>query len=134
MTLMEKLLKQLEVEGIPSYSLSESQLKRANEILKMLIKGEGKMFTNSMSLSGDINMYSLGDNHRYDNGVSPEGRKVYFLNKNGYEGQLEQARKLFKEGQVLTVQEIYVGGSDSQVEFVEYPNQKFNTVMFADCE
>jgi hypothetical protein len=83
-----------------------------------------------MSLKGGLDMYSFGE--RYQDNNSPEGRKVYFLNSNGYPMQRERAAKLFKVNEALTVKEIYVGGSSSEVEFVEYPNQRFNTVMFED--
>lgn len=33
---------------------------------------------------------------------------------------------------MLTVKEIYVGRSISEVEFLELPNKRFNTAMFAD--
>lgn len=86
-----------------------------------------------MSLEGGLDMYAtLGT--RYLSDVSPEGRKVYFLNKNGYETQREHANKFFEENQVLTIKEIYVGRSSSEVEFIELPHKKFNTVMFADVE
>lgn len=86
-----------------------------------------------MSLEGGLDMYaSFGT--RYLSDVPPEGRKVYFLNKNGYDGQRDYANKLFEENQILTVKEIYVGRSSSEVEFVEFPHKMFNTVMFADVE
>ncbi|MGE7726954.1 hypothetical protein [Bacillus cereus] len=88
------------------------------------------MWVDPMSLAGGIDEYSFGD--RYD-GPLPAGRKVYFLNKNGYDSEREHAATFFEEGQVLTVKEIYVGRSNSKVEFVEHPLKKFNTVMFADC-
>lgn len=40
MNLMEKILERLKEEGIPTYSMSENQLKRANEIIKELIEEE----------------------------------------------------------------------------------------------
>lgn len=40
--------------------------------------------TKTMSISGGINTYSFNDD-RYENGDPPKGRKVYFLNDNGYE-------------------------------------------------
>jgi hypothetical protein len=83
-----------------------------------------------MSIRGGLDMYSFGD--RYLDDQSPEGRAVYFSNRNGYEMDREHAARLFKENEVLTVKEIYVGRSNSEVEFAEYPNQRFNTVMFED--
>lgn len=93
-------------------------------------KGGRNMWVDPMSLAGGIDEYSFGD--RYD-GPLPAGRKVYFLNKNGYDSEREYAATFFEEGQVLTVQEIYVGRSNSKVSFVECPDKTFNTVMFADC-
>jgi hypothetical protein len=40
MILVEKLIKRLKDEEIPTYSMSTSQLKRTNEILKELINEE----------------------------------------------------------------------------------------------
>lgn len=93
--------------------------------------------TKPMSLIGGIETYSilLSDppkEKRYQSDKSPYGRKVYFLNENGYQTEREHACDFFDTGQELTVKEIYVGRSSSQVEFVEYSNKKFNTVMFAD--
>lgn len=91
----------------------------------------------TMSLVGGLDMYAFNFGSRYKSGTfdkSPEGRKVIFLDENGYDIQREHARRYFKKGDVLTVKEIYVGRSSSEVEFIELPSQKFNTVMFADAE
>lgn len=85
----------------------------------------------TMSLIGGIDTYSMSLK-RYKSDTSPEGRKVVFLNDNGYDSEREYANSLFKEGEILTIKEIYVGRSSSKVEFKEYPNKHFNTVMFAD--
>jgi hypothetical protein len=83
-----------------------------------------------MSIVGGLDLYaSLGT--RFKGGDAPLGRKVIFLNDNGYDSQRERANKLFKKGEILTVKEIYVGRSHSDVEFLEYEG-RFNTVMFAD--
>lgn len=71
---------------------------------------------------------------RYKDGKAPLGRKVVYLDKNGMDGDRYNANKIFKEGQVLEVKEIYVGSSRSMVEFGAYPNEFFNTVMFGDVE
>jgi hypothetical protein len=42
MPLKEKLIKRLNDERIPTFSMSESQLKRKNEILKELIEEENQ--------------------------------------------------------------------------------------------
>lgn len=88
-----------------------------------------------MNLDGGINTYiCCGDEMfgRYKSGISPKGRKVIFLNDNGYDSEREYANLFFKENQILTVKEIYVGRSSSEVEFEEIPNKRFNTVMFQD--
>jgi hypothetical protein len=86
----------------------------------------------TMKLDGGIDMYSFGD--RYVTDVPPLGRKVRYLNKNGYDIERETANQYFTENEILTIKEIYVGRSNSEVELVEFPNKKFNTVMFADFE
>lgn len=83
-----------------------------------------------MSLDGGL----LDNGERYNYGNAPVGRKVKYLNKNGMLGNRMVANKLLKEGQVLEVEEIYVGGSHSEVVFVSLPNESFNTVMFEDVE
>lgn len=60
------------------------------------------------------------------------GTKVYFLGKNGYEGELNVALKTFEIGTELTVKSIAVASSISYVTFEEYPNKSFNTVMFSE--
>lgn len=86
-----------------------------------------------MSLEGGLDMYGLPGT-RYGRNIPPEGRKVYFFNDNGYDSELETARKYFIEGQILTIKEIYVGRSSSEVEFIEFPGKRFNTVMFMDLK
>lgn len=90
-----------------------------------------------MKLDGGIKMYCYGGDKifdRYNNKNPPKGRKVIFLNDNGYDYEREYANTLFPKGQILTVNEIYVGRSNSEVEFEEFPGEKFNTVMFADMK
>lgn len=86
----------------------------------------------TMKLDGGIDEYQFDARYKLD--VSPLGRKVFYLNDNGYDSEREVANKYFEENQVLTVKEIYVGRSGSTVEFVGLPNKRFNTVMFADVE
>jgi hypothetical protein len=86
----------------------------------------------TMSISGGIDMYSYMQ--RYKTDICPKGRKVIFLNKNGYDSEREYARKLFSEGDILTVKEIYVNRCSSEVEFEEYPGKMFNTIMFGDIK
>ncbi|GEM_PF-2358873 len=86
----------------------------------------------TMSLVGGIDMYHPGK--RYMRGPSPKGRKVRYLDKNGYDGDRKFANKYMKKGDVLTVKEIYVHNCNSDVEFEEIPDYGFNTVMFEDVE
>ncbi len=65
---------------------------------------------------------------------SKPGTKVYFLGANGYEAELVDAMKIFLIGQHLTVKRIDVGSSISYVEFEEFPNRMFNTVMFNNVD
>lgn len=60
------------------------------------------------------------------------GTKVYFLGKNGYESQLNDAFCFFKVGEELTVNRVDVGSSMSYVFFEELTNRSFNTVMFSE--
>jgi len=84
-----------------------------------------------MNLDGGIDLYGDG---RYESDESPYGRKVKYLQENGYDSDVEDANKYMTKGQILTVKEIYVGSWSSTVEFVELPDKEFNTVMFEDVE
>lgn len=83
-----------------------------------------------MSIAGGIMLYNSPN--RLANGNAPLGRKVYFNGVNGREYQLQEASRFFTINQILTVQEIHVNQSSSEVTFVECPNFYFNTVMFTD--
>ena len=61
------------------------------------------------------------------------GTKVKFLGCNGYEFELQEAMKTFVPGEILTVDNIEVGGWSSSAEFEEFPG-RWNTVMFGDVE
>ena len=86
-----------------------------------------------MRLDGGIDTYSF-TNERYKLEETPKGRRVTYLNSNGHNIQRKRANRYFTEGQILTVKEIYVGRGSSNVEFIELPHEKFNTVMFEDIE
>lgn len=90
-----------------------------------------------MDLTGGINMYVLigGETEaRYNNGAAPHGRKVKYLDKNGWNSNKTYARdKGLIKNQIYTVKEVYVGHSSSDVELLEVDG-KFNTVMFEDVE
>lgn len=91
----------------------------------------------TMRLDGGLMQYAFSQedlNKRYKSDISPKGRKVRFLNDNGYDIQREYAKKLFGDETIFTVDEIYVGRSSSEVSLKEFPNKTFNTVMFADVE
>lgn len=83
-----------------------------------------------MSILGGL--FDYHPRGRYGTIVPPLGRKVVFLNKNGSELHRKNANAYFQEGDILTVHEIYVDRSSSEVEFVEHIGIKFNTVMFRD--
>jgi len=85
-----------------------------------------------MKLDGGITTYN--SDKRYKTDKLPTGRKVKFLDNNGYTNQLMAAKEHFVKDQILTVNEILVGGSSSQVEFFEAPGLWFNTVMFGDID
>ncbi|AMO25997.1 hypothetical protein Blue_174 [Bacillus phage Deep Blue] len=94
-----------------------------------------------MDLTGGLNMYTffvagegLYKQTRYGSDESPHGRKVKYLNRGGWDGDRAHANRHFEEGAILTVKEIYVGRSSSEVEFVEHLGKKFNTVMFEDIK
>jgi hypothetical protein len=81
-------------------------------------KKEEVDMTDTMSLKGGIDTYTFPPK-RYLSNTPPRGRKVKYLNDNGYDSDRDYANKYFKEGQILTVKEIYVGRSSSEVEFLE---------------
>lgn len=85
-----------------------------------------------MNLTGGIDEYSL-NSKRHKSDTPPLGRKVRFLNENGRDSELEEAQQIFKPYQILTVEEIYVGGWHSEVTFLEVDGL-YNTVMFEDVE
>lgn len=115
----------LTVELLRKYSKRVSSLTGKN--YKIVRTSEG-----SMSLKGGLDMYSLNGEKRYQSEEIPEGRKVIYLQKNGWDGDQEFANRYFYKNDLLTIKEIYVGRSSSEVEFIEQPNERFNTVMFAD--
>lgn len=86
-----------------------------------------------MKLDGGIDTYTF-PTKRYLSETSPRGRKVRFLDENGWDGDKEYARRYFVKDDILTVEEIYVGRSSSTVEFQELKGKEFNTVMFEDVE
>ena len=55
--------------------------------------------------------------------------RVFFLGKNGYDSEREQAMKVFEVGTYYTVAEIEIGQSSSTFMFEEVPGY-WNTVMF----
>ena len=58
------------------------------------------------------------------------GDKMQFLDRNGYDVELETARKVFTKGQVVTVKKFDLGGWCSSITFEELSG-KWNSVMFA---
>lgn len=63
---------------------------------------------------------------------APKGQKVKYLAKNGYDSDREKANKFLKKGNKYTVLRTHVGRSSSTVTLKEFPNQRFNTVMFKE--
>jgi hypothetical protein len=61
------------------------------------------------------------------------GTVVRFLNENGYDRELDEARRVLKDIPILTVKHIDVGGWVSYVTFEEIEGE-FNTVMFEEVE
>jgi hypothetical protein len=91
----------------------------------------------SMDITGGLIMYmqkGVSPGSRYRDGEPPLGRKAVFLNKGGRDLERRAASRLFQKGQRLIVTEIYVDTNRSEVEFIEYPNRRFNTAMFQDVE
>lgn len=92
----------------------------------------------SMSLKGGLITGSLGKvidcAERYGGGKEPYGRKVVFTDRGWFSSDKEEVKRYFKEGDVLTVREIYVGEYSSYVELVEVPSIRFSTAMFIDIE
>lgn len=58
-----------------------------------------------------------------------KGDKMKFLAANGYCHQLEAAKAKMKEGEILTVSNIRIGGWESSIEFDELTG-RWNSVMF----
>lgn len=91
----------------------------------------------TMSIEGGLLTYTQlfeQEGKRHISNEPPTGRKVKYLNKNGYLYDLKFANQFFKEGQILTVKEIYVGRSSSKVVFFEQPTKEFNTALFEDVK
>ena len=71
------------------------------------------------------------------------GHKVRFLGKNGYDTQLEHAKKILEVGEMYTVHHTEVGQSSTYVCFEDIERvahngdkdfERFNSVMFEDVE
>lgn len=86
-----------------------------------------------MRLDGGIDTYTL-PTKRYLSDTSPKGRKVRYLMKNGWDYDKEKVNQHFNKGDILTVEEIYVGRSSSTVVFQEVKGIEFNPVMFEDVD
>jgi len=108
---------------------TEHLFKMMNEIR---LKRDEEKGNNKMSLDGGLNVYSSNfDKEERINNKTCKGRHVYFLNKNGYIAELEEARKYFNKGVMYYIEEIEVGRSSSRVKFNGI-NRWFNTTMFSD--
>lgn len=62
---------------------------------------------------------------------APVGTKVRFLNENGYDFELEHAKKVFDVNKTYTVKDITIYSSSSDVVFEEVDGE-WNTVMFTE--
>lgn len=58
------------------------------------------------------------------------GKKVRYIDCQGYFGELKRARELFQSGDILTINKIYIGFIGLKVEFLEFPGKTFNGKMF----
>ena len=65
---------------------------------------------------------------------SKPGTKVIFSGENGYEFEQANARMIFTIGQEVTLKAIDVSDWSTSVQFEEYPNKWYNSVMFKDKE
>lgn len=63
------------------------------------------------------------------------GDKVVFLNRNGYDRDPKNAcERGLVEGGVYTVEQTEVGGWHTNVYLKEFPEHRFNSVMFRDAD
>ena len=60
----------------------------------VILKGDDR-YMKTMSLIGGIDTYSLFK--RYKSDILPEGRKVIFLNDNGYDMERQYANQFFTD-------------------------------------
>jgi hypothetical protein len=60
------------------------------------------------------------------------GAKVRFLDRNGYDYQLETARRLLSKDGVYTVDRTDVHSWYTYVYLIEFPGEAFNSAMFVD--
>lgn len=88
------------------------------------------MLQESMSLEGGEFNYCLTSPSQSVNPPQPISRKVKYTGKNGCPTQHE--RLPFKVGYILTIHKIFIDRNSSTVEFKEFPNKLFNTLMFID--
>jgi len=75
-----------------------------------------------------------GDSEWNPPGWPGPGTKMRFLDRNGYDYQLAEARELFDTKATYTVKNVEVGSWHHSFEFAEFPGQRFNGVMFEECE
>lgn len=60
------------------------------------------------------------------------GSSVVFLGRNGYVGQLEEAKALLEVGGIYVVESISVSSWSTSIRLVGFPNRTFNSVMFGN--
>lgn len=62
------------------------------------------------------------------------GTKIIFINKNGHDHDKEYANEFLKVGPEYTIKSIDVQSWISYVELEEFPEKRFNTVMFEQVQ
>jgi len=64
-----------------------------------------------------------------------KGSRVRFLNRNGHDGEAEEACEAgLNELAVYTVEKTEVGGWHTDVYLLEFPGKPFNSVLFEDYQ
>ena len=65
---------------------------------------------------------------------SKPGDRVVFMGRNGYNYELEEAKRCLSIGGTYTIKRIDVHNWSSSIELLEIPGKYFNTVMFRNEE
>lgn len=65
---------------------------------------------------------------------APKGQKVRYRNKDGFETDRLHANKFLNTEDIYTIKETLVYSSNSSLYLEEFPDEKFNLVMFEEVE